>query len=204
MNKIIKINHVLDLDLLSDSPLILDVGANTGMYTDFLLRTCGNVEIIAIECSTTNFNALLKKNYDSNVTLINAALSSKDSVSKFKEFIGEKNDDGTFRYHQWGNIVKRDKGLPGDIKVKEYNVKTISIQSLIKDLKIKKIDFLKMDIEGSEYDVIKSMTEDVAEKITQMSIEVHEPKKTPALLKKLEQFGFKTREYPGKEIYAYK
>jgi len=70
-----------------------------------------------------------------------------------------------------------------------------SISSILKELNHSKIDVLKMDIEGSEYDVLEDiLTVDI--KINQLLIEFHDrffehgQEKSKAIIKKLAKKGF--------------
>ena len=71
-----------------------------------------------------------------------------------------------------------------------------SFQDITRKLGHKKVDILKMDIEGSEYDVIDSIL-DSDVRIDQILIEFHERffddgfNKTMDLIKKIEKKGYK-------------
>lgn len=55
------------------------------------------------------------------------------------------------------------------------NPLTISISDIFKIFDLEKIDFLKCDIEGGEYDLFNSIDPDVLKKIDRIAIETHDP-----------------------------
>ena len=137
----------------------------------------------------------------------------KDKVI-FTEFNGELKDDDNFYYHEWGNIKNLYKNsetiIMNKIEYIDYEVYTINLYNIID--KYGFIDYLKMDIEGSEYDVIDNINNELANKIDQISIEIHEPLyKYPILIDKLKELKFKVILFDDpaivnkvSEIYAYK
>lgn len=203
-NRVVKFNHILDLDLLTENPVIVDAGANIGGYiTELKKLNLQPKRLIALECSKTNFERLEKNHFD--VILLEMALGGDDGEAIFTEFIGPTKSDGTKKYHQWGNIKGNFKTtLKNNAKIKEYTVKVITLESIMKMYELEKIDFLKMDIEGGEYDVINSLTEDSSKKIKQISLETHNINKNPLLIKKLKRLGYSVEEHDGLEIYAYR
>ena len=204
-NRVTKYNHILDLDLLSDNPVIIDAGANIGGYINEIKKLNVNPKkLIALECSKTNFRQLESKNFE-DVILIEEALGGTEGVATFTEFIGSTKSDGTKKYHQWGNINGNFKSvLKNNAKTKEYSVSVTTLGKIMELYNIDVIDYLKMDIEGGEYDVINTITEDLAKKIKQISLETHNVNKNPSLIKKLKSLGYKVEEHNGLEIYAYR
>jgi len=80
-------------------------------------------------------------------------------------------------------------------KNKQVEVNMKSISSILKELNHSKIDVLKMDIEGSEYDVLEDLL-NVDIEINQLLIEFHDrffehgQEKSKAIIKKLAKKGF--------------
>jgi len=159
-------NHFIDMREIDDSSIIVDAGACWGGFIEGLREheNGKNCRVIAIECEKYNIRKLKERNYH-NVTVCEKALVGQDFDDKpvFYQIAG---------YTQWGNFYKKH---PGDFaEIKEYEVETLKINDIFSVFDIKWIDFLKMDIEGSEGDILKTMTEETAVKIGQMSIEVHD------------------------------
>ncbi len=160
--------HFVDIDKLNDESIIIDAGAAWGDTIEDL-RACGQTRlcrIIAFECHRDHIKTLKEQNFH-NVTLCEKALVGQDSP-----------DNVTFYQHfglpGWGNLIKAyGKGHRKFRGIKTYDVEVLKINDLFDYLKIDKIDFLKMDIEGSEYGVLGTMSVAMASKIKQVSMEVH-------------------------------
>jgi FkbM family methyltransferase len=124
--------------------IVLDIGANIGFYTLVMARLVGEKgRVYAFEADPTNFE-ILKKNVEvngyQNVTLVNRAVL--DKRGKIKLYVDKGNTAGNSLF----------KG-----KSKKYReVEAIKLDDYFK--KNKKIDFVKLDIEGSEGRAMKGMS----------------------------------------------
>ena len=96
--------------------------------------------------------------------------------------------------------------------INSFAVKAIKFSSFIKENKIKNIDFIKLDCEGSEYDILYSMSNTEFKIIKSLCIETHNGKNPDQNLESLNSYiqnlGFKTvtlveDEYSG-YIWAWK
>lgn len=124
---------------------VLDIGANIGYHTTIFSKLIGGTgKVFAFEPDPENFR-LLKKNIEinncQNAILVNKALSDKEE--KIKLYLSEYNmgDHRTYDSSDGRKFVEVD---------------CISIDSYFKD-KDSKIDFIKIDIQGAEYSVLKGM-----------------------------------------------
>lgn len=125
--------------------IVLDLGANIGYYSLLLAKLVGeDGKVYSFEPEPSNF-ALLKKNIKinnyKNIIPINKAVSNKDG--KIKLYLNEKD----FGMHSTSDFYKDSKSI---------EVESISLDSFFKD-KDKKVDFIKIDIEGAEGKAIKGM-----------------------------------------------
>jgi len=133
---------------------VLDLGANVGFYTMLsrsLVRENGRV--FAFEPSSRNANlirASIEENSFTNVKVIEAAVSDEIGVSKLH--LSPNLNSG----HSLLNLdFKYDKNWEGE---KTADVKVITIDDYLeKKVGDFKVDFIKMDIEGSEFRAIKGM-----------------------------------------------
>jgi len=140
------------------------------------MRTFNNTKmstIHAIECRKVNMDILREADLD-GVILHDAALVGQNNGNwiDFESIISE--DD---QYCEWGNVMKlnRIKNIRKASASHEiYSVPTIKINDIFKKLNIDNIDYLKMDIEGAEGEVIETMSEETASKIKQISLERHD------------------------------
>lgn len=138
---------------LPENAYIIDCGAHIGLSVIYLKSICPSAHIICFEPDTKNFD-LLEKNISSH-HLIN--------VEAKKEAIWTENTSLTFI--QDGNMGSKigNNTLPNSVEVKAVR---------LKDYLNKKVDFLKMDIEGAEYEVLKDVSESL-ENVSKIFIEYH-------------------------------
>jgi len=86
---------------------------------------------------------------------------------------------------------------------KSISVPAKSLTSIIETNNFQKVDLLKLDCEGSEYDIIYNTDSTILKKVNMMVIEVHEIDNKKNNLRSLDQYllslGYKTRFMPVQE-----
>jgi FkbM family methyltransferase len=120
---------------------IVDLGSNIGI-TNFYFKDYAK-RLIAVEPSKDHITTLkaMHAQNDMNVEIYPYAVSSQNGKTRF--------------YHNENTTMFSLRNEVND-KGKYEEVETKTLEQLMKDLKVKHIDILKMDIEGSEYDLIVS------------------------------------------------
>ena len=131
--------RVYDFAACTATPQIIDAGANIGMSVIFFKRLYPNSKIIAFE-PDPDIYALLVKNVRShgyeNVDLREAAVwTNDDELTFYSE--GSLSGSAQVDFRNAGNTKK---------------VKAVRLKTLLTD--ISSVDFLKMDIEGAEAEVL--------------------------------------------------
>jgi FkbM family methyltransferase len=123
---------------VKENDIVVDVGANIGYFT--LLMAKNNSRVFSYEPAPDNFKILQKNvhqnNFSQNVTLHNTAVSNFIGTSKL--YLQEKHTGG----HQLGF----DRFQTNN-----------SIEVPVTKLDLDRIDFAKIDVEGSELNVLKGM-----------------------------------------------
>ena len=148
----------------SKKPIIFDCGANIGFATIFFKWLYPESEVYAFEPDKKTFEVLKKnisQNSLKNVHLFNSAVTDKNGKIDF--FIDSKSP---------GSLVMSTKQerMPKD----KVTVDCLALSSLIKNKSISKIDYIKMDIEGSEWEVIQDLNKNNQLKnVAKFSIEYH-------------------------------
>ena len=139
----------------------LDVGANIGYYSTLFSNLIGNDgKIISIEPSPVNFQ-YLEQNLElqnlKNFILLNIAC-------------GDSNKHVDFHLNQSGNKSKivSDENSDDIISVE---VKTLD--ELSQDLKLEQIDYLKIDVEGYEWEFINGAKKTIENFKPTIQIEFH-------------------------------
>ena len=137
---------------------ILDIGANIGEVTRFIRPVAK--KIYAIEPSPLEFEALKQnKEYNGwdNVEVFNLAIADKTGEMGFEITDGNRT----------GNHLS-EKG--------KIRVPTKRLDEFMAVNKIDKVDFMKLDVEGAEREILKSDGFlSVRDKITSILIEFHQP-----------------------------
>jgi FkbM family methyltransferase len=195
-NKLINLGKGLSHFFHPEMPLdiVIDGGANEGHFVEKLRELNVNAKIICVEPSKHNIDILRKKNFE-NIIIEESALLGINPPSSiiYTEIIG---------LSEWGGVKGKNTAaaIKRGCKTINYRVKAISLETLFKTYELGKIDYLKMDIEGAETDVILTMTKELASKIKQISFEVHN-NDSNLLEKAMGDLGYDTIFKEG-EIYA--
>jgi FkbM family methyltransferase len=143
---------------LKDKKIIIDGGANIGLFAIYIKNQYPDAKIICIEPDTENFE-LLQRNVSpyTDIYCENCGIWDKDTMLR----VYDKYDIG-----KWGIIVEED--------FKHGNIPAMSMDSLMKKYAINHIDILKLDIEGSEKEVFSDNIETWLPKVKMIVIELHD------------------------------
>ncbi len=170
-----------------ENPLIIDCGANLGMSIIYFKELYPKASIIAFEADEYIYSFLEKNmksfNYE-NVELVNRAVwNCNDTLSFLTE-----------------------GGAGGRLEIEKSNgaYKKVNCTSLKKYLVGRKVDFLKIDIEGAEYEVLKDCKKELIN-VEKIFIEYHsfenQEQNLHKILDILSKAGFK---YHIKDAYTRK
>jgi len=138
------------------APVVLDLGANIGLFSLFVFNVCPAAEVYSIEPAESTYRILARNrrtNPDLNWHVLNYAIWSEDGRIGFvycpdASSSSYANDDSD-----------------------ENSVPAISLRSLLERIG-KPVDLLKMDIEGAEERVLEA-NQDILGKIDAMIVEIH-------------------------------
>lgn len=119
----------------------IDVGANAGFYTYALSRRFKRVYAFEINEGITGPIAQYNPG---NIELIHCGLSSSDGTARFDIPV-----TGGIAQAGWASLYRDN--LPGAEKLIERDVRVAPLD----DFKISGVDFIKIDVEGHEIEVLK-------------------------------------------------
>lgn len=169
--------------------VVIDVGANCGVVTQFMRDYCK--KLYAIEPSSEHFEAL-KKNKEFN---------EWDNVELFKVAVADKDGEMTLYHHDTNRTCH--SLTHNYTKTKGYDsekVKTVALDTFFKENKIEKCDFMKFDVEGAEDLILRSDSfKRAADKIPSIEVEFHHPD-WRELVKYMMELGYKARQYDSSAI----
>lgn len=153
-----------------EGDVVLDIGANVGSLSIMLAKQYPFLKIYAYEAHPINYTILKKNIEDNNVTNISAFNFAVYSVDD--HFIDiNLNSVNTGASTIFVNPKDHPKLYSPEFS--NIEVPTISMDSIIRSNNIDSIKLLKMDCEGSEFDIIENSNLINEIKISNFAIEVH-------------------------------
>ena len=186
-------------ETLQKGMICLDIGANIGYYVTLESKVIGDHgKIIAVEPSPLNFE-FLKRNMErqstKNIQVFNFAAGDKTGQINF---VMDENESNS------GRVISDDEVSKWSGQVSRLPVKTID--SFLEEIKIDKIDFLRMDVEGYEYHIFQGMKNTIKKSKPIIQIEVHKSimgiKTTKKWLNELKNEGYELKSYIPRELDA--
>jgi len=179
--------------------VVVDIGGNIGLFSLYILEQVPQIHLVTIEPIPQNF-AALEANLQAyqppqaSVTLLNVGLAENERDAEFYfyprvssdstatpfdfdqqvQYYLAKSNQGLSRlfprkWRAWV-IAKTLRWLYTPVKV-TCHLKTLS--QVIADLNLASLDFVKLDAENAEREVVAGIADEDWDKIKQMSIEVH-------------------------------
>ena len=170
-NEISIINEIWGLKIynrlmssIEDGSTVVDIGANIGVFSVKAARYKKDIRVLSFEPMQGNYEALKENirinNLENFIVPYKIAVSGngEDKVLYFKD-----KDSGGASIHNYRNEA-----------VSQIRVPSITLESIFKDHAIKQCDFLKIDCEGAEGEIILNTPRSLFSHIKSMTIEWHE------------------------------
>jgi FkbM family methyltransferase len=147
----------VDTSLLNANSIVVSAGAGKDVSFELSLADRFGCRIILLDPSETGKETMaLRQNQRPNISFVTKALAGQDGVIR----LTPPTDEAEGSWH-----------LSHDSK-SGTEVESISLPSLMMEFELPRIDFLKMDIEGSEYEVASALCAN-GPKIGQICVEYH-------------------------------
>ncbi len=153
--------HTFINDIPKD-PIVVDLGGNHGDFANEFLskHKCKRYFCVEPDPEMVGYIKNRLKKYPF-VELQNVAVGPDEKNISF--FVAESTG---------ANSLFKDFAVKQGLK-KEIKVDSYSLDSLFKKYNITNVDWLKVDIEGGEWDLLLNASDEVLLKISQISIEFH-------------------------------
>lgn len=146
-------HNIFEKYITSDS-VVVEAGCHIGSHTLKLSKLAR--QVMAFEPMPESYNLLianLEVNHLDNVTVFQEGLSDRAGVTQF-DFFGKNNPGGS-------GLADNPMGLPPK-QVTERHGEIIKVQLITLDsLHLKKLDFMKCDVEGYEEKLIQGAFETI-------------------------------------------
>jgi FkbM family methyltransferase len=163
--------------------VILDVGANVGLFTLYAARCAPQAHIVALEPFPATFDRLLTMvrdhHLETRVTCLNCAATGASGVRVMRDLHVPS---------QRRSLMPPENGASGT------QVSGRTLEQILDENNLPHVDLLKMDIEGSEYEVLLSAPQKTLAQIGRIALEYHgdsAPHSKQQIFQYLGQTGFR-------------
>jgi len=186
-----------DFVKVSIDDVIVDIGANYGVFSLYS-QMFKPKKVYAVEPIKSTFKNMKKNLNDYGVVCINKAISHENGFEKFA--ITNVNGNNF--------SLKNSDGYHPSQMINEEIVETTTIDQLIIDYDIPRIDFLKVDCEGGELDLFQTINKDyLKNNINKIALEYHSMSIRDTVIEILTSNGYTIEDILGSDeiglIYAY-
>jgi len=169
--KDIFVRRIYHFDSPRPDPLIVDCGSNIGLSILYFASTYPSSRVIGFEPDPTIFPYLqenMARNNVHNLELIHAAVSARPGPTTL-------HSDGTC-----GSHLARGASSDAPGAATRYQVPCVRLRDYLTE----RVDFLKMNIEGAEWEVLEDC-EDRLSQVREMIIEYHHLPELPRTLHRI-------------------
>ena len=169
--------------------VVFDVGMSNGDSSIFFALRGARV-VIGLEPETESFKLALE-NIKANgltgrIVPLKMALSDETGRSNLVTSSGSSN----------ANTLTPEDAAQGTVRFDGFQeVETVTLEAIVRQYGVEHIDFLKMDCEGCEYTVIRSLSDNMLQVIKELCIEYHAG--AAPLVRILESNGFRVESEGG-------
>jgi FkbM family methyltransferase len=186
-------------NFVHDQSIVIDIGANIGVFSIRATHFAKNVKVISYEPFPQNFD-ILRENIKINF-LDNLVFPQQKAVAGKRgelELFFSPNDSGDVSLYQQEN-----KGHSGSIKVP-----SITLEDVFLENNIEVCDFLKVDCEGAEEEILLNTPKSIFERTRSITLEWHynlNKMKIEEFRSFLEEVGYETKYNPSTlMLYAWR
>ena len=171
---------------IKNDDIVIDIGGHIGLFSIYAAEKCKSGKIFSFEPVKENFEMLkdnIAVNKIKNIFPENVAISNEKS----KVTIFLSNDEsGHGMYSKSSNSITID---------------AINLEEIYLKNNLKKCDFLKIDAEGAEFDILENISENMLKTISKIVIEYHIfnrnlTERLENIVEKFEKNGFKITKTP--------
>jgi FkbM family methyltransferase len=174
--------RIVDVD---PGDVVVDIGFNYGIFSLGALNK-GASKIYGFEPN---------KNIIDKIKLI---YPDPDKVEIFNVAVSD--EDKTLTFYEGGDSLGSSVVEKSNDYTESYDVECVNFYRFLSDHKIDNIDFLKVDCEGTEYEIFECIPDEYFSKIQKIHVEFHfnDGVKVNSLIDKLERNNFRWEFESGK------
>jgi FkbM family methyltransferase len=149
---------------------VLDIGANVGLFSIWVSLNVPSAKVFAFEAASDNFLALAENVRSNRLKGISAHhyAVSDDSSNRATLYRGFHGGIHSIRpeYRNWPSSARGAR--------KTETVRTITLSRILSRFKIASVDFMKIDCEGAEYEILFSASRSTLSRVRKIVGEYHD------------------------------
>lgn len=169
---------------VKDPHTIVDIGANVGIYSIWAACNYEHAKIYAYEPVSKTYELLVN----------NISKNKLTNIFPNRKAVTDKRGKATIylSYASGFSSVKNSNGNPEDIEM-------ITLQDVFESNKLKTVDILKIDTEGSEFEILNGGRE-LLKNVNFVMMEYHSKEDKTKILKLLDECGFEIIRNTGESL----
>jgi FkbM family methyltransferase len=169
--------------------VVVDIGAHIGTFTLYAAKMCGASHVFSFEPSPANYRILsdnVERNQLRNVTCVNQAVAGNRGL----------------RTLRLDSIDPGSNSLVIGSSERSTEVECCTLEDVFQRFSLPRIDYLKIDCEGAEYEILENATSRL-QQISRISMETHSTldRRPEDLHRLLSTHHFEVRRF-GPFLYA--
>lgn len=163
---------------IPEDAVVVDIGGHIGCFTLFAAHRARRGRIFAYEPEPSNFELLsenVSRNAPDRVQAFNLAVDGREGEREMHFAVSRS---GTGGHSFFG---------PGE---KTFKVRCTSLPRILAEHRLDHVDFLKLDCEGAEVEILESLSDEELCRVRQLAMEPHRPADLQPSYERLKRLGF--------------
>ncbi len=154
---------------IRESDIVIDIGAQVGIFSVYAAKIAKKGYVYAFEPVGENFARLIEHvniNSIKNISLVNKGVSDRNKSAEL--FLCEGNTGGhSLNENKFRSLKEKPRGA--------VTIECVSLQSIFDTNGIEICDFLKLDCEGEEANILTNLPDPYFSRIRKIALEFHAP-----------------------------
>ncbi len=140
-----------------NNAIILDIGGNAGDYAARIMQIAPTSRVYSFEPHPKTFDQLRATSEKYGFRCLNLGCGSENERRMLFDYADK---DGSKHASLYGEVIRDIHGAPAST----HWVEIVRVDDFVRKEGLKEIDLLKIDTEGSEFDVLKGCSDFIAQK----------------------------------------